>query len=344
MGTTTPVLSALLGLPFATFLLACGPSGGNPTTTTQGGCEGEGCSCAESSECGDGLVCEGGVCGTPTGTTSTEGTEGPSTSTGSSTSSSTQTSEGSSTGCDFVCVPDGGVCDGVPGPYSGAHCSLCDPFVQDCPDGQKCAAWDSSNGGAWDSTKCVDVMGTGQHGDPCTAEGGGSGVDDCAKGVMCWDLNEEGVGTCIELCTGSPEDPMCDPPGTTCVIGNDGVLNVCLPQCDPLLQDCPDGDLCIGEGEGFVCAWDASDGMAPAGTPCEFINVCNPGLFCASSQFYPDPNCVDSLGCCTQFCDLQNGNADCAGLLDGMAECVAWFEMGMAPPQFENVGGCGIPS
>ena len=85
----------------------------------------------------------------------------------------------------------------------------CDPFAQDCQQGLKCAAYDMNGNGAWDSTKCVDVMGNGTHGDPCTAEGGATGVDDCDVGVMCWNADENSEGTCVAMCTGSSEQPVC---------------------------------------------------------------------------------------------------------------------------------------
>lgn len=113
--------------------------------------------------------------------------------------------------------------------------------------------------------------------------------------------------------------------------------------CDPLAPSCTTAEACIGdpEGDGFVCVSDASGGMAPAGTPCEFANVCNPGLFCANPDFFPAPDCEDSLGCCAPFCDLDDESA-CEGLPITGATCVAWYEDGQAPLDLEHVGGCGI--
>src|SRR5262245_29604034 len=43
--------------------------------------------------------------------------------------------------------------------------SECDPWAQDCPEGEKCVAY-GSTGGNWDANKCVLVTGDGQQGDP----------------------------------------------------------------------------------------------------------------------------------------------------------------------------------
>ena len=58
----------------------------------------------------------------------------------------------------------------------------------------------------------VEITGDGQLDDPCAAEPGATGVDDCDAGYMCWNVDEEGMGTCFALCTGDVENPMC--PGT----------------------------------------------------------------------------------------------------------------------------------
>ena len=46
---------------------------------------------------------------------------------------------------------------------------------------------------------------------------------------------DTGVGTCVEMCTGTPDDPACPVSGQTCRQLFSGVLNVCLPDCNPLL-------------------------------------------------------------------------------------------------------------
>ena len=116
---------------------------------------------------------------------------------------------------------------------------------------------------------------------------------------MCWNLDDDGVGTCVELCTGNSQNPMCGPPGATCVIVNNASLTRCLLSCEPILQDCQGCEVCIGDpnGDGFICVLVAS-GAGRRRAPCEFANVCNPGLMCVNPMLYPNPDCSDSIGCC----------------------------------------------
>ena len=234
--------------------------------------------------------------------------------------------------CSFVC--------GTTGSMGGPEC---DNWAQDCPEGQKCSAYADNGGTSWNNLKCVPVEINGDAvGEPCTAEGGGvSGVDSCESGAMCWDLNPEtGQGTCVALCTGSAESSQCADSSTSCVIANGGVLNLCLPQCDPLLQDCGADDLCLpnpDDADSFVCVLDASGDGGKAFDPCEFANACDKGLICVDPGYATECD-SQALGCCLPFCDLQQIECPGAG-----QECIAWYEQGMAPPGYESLGLCGIP-
>jgi hypothetical protein len=222
----------------------------------------------------------------------------------------------------------------------------CDPWTQDCPDGQKCNPW-ANDGGTWNATKCVPLdANPAQVGDPCMVEGDPkSGLDNCMAAAMCWAVDAEThIGTCVGFCTGTEANPSCDDPGTTCSITNGGSLILCLPVCDPLLQNCVNDQGCYGVGSHFICAPNASQPDAGNyGDPCAFLNVCNPGLFCAAAGAVP--NCQGASGCCSEFCDITSaeGAAQCQGAAGGQ-ECVPWFEQNQAPPGFEDVGGCSIPS
>ena len=145
---------------------------------------------------------------------------------------------------------------------------MCDIWDQeDCPEGEKCTAY-ATMGSSWDAHKCVPVMGNDQWRDPCLALGenpGRDGLDSCAKGLMCWDVNEDGDGWCYEVCKGSPNNPLCPDDGICALYGN-GIVNLCLPKCDPLApqSDCFNPDnLCLSDpgGQGFVCVLNASQGM-----------------------------------------------------------------------------------
>ncbi|MCA9691746.1 MAG: ribulose phosphate epimerase [Myxococcales bacterium] len=278
---------------------------------------------------------EGSDASTSTTTTGTEtDTTAGDTDTTTTTTTTSDSSDSDATGCEFVCETDmpGGTIE-------------CDNWAQDCGDGEKCAAWANDGGNAWNSTKCVMIMGDGVHGDSCTAPMGGVGGEDtCAEGNMCWNIDSEtGEGTCVELCTGSAESASCGPPDTLCFISNDGVLNLCLLECDPLVQNCQgNNEVCIPDpmGDTFVCVLDASGGDGVAGTPCEFINSCNPGNMCLNVDYYPAPDCQGSIGCCGPFCDLQNPLCpeDPPGL-----SCESFYEPGNEAPGFEDVGICIVP-
>lgn len=230
------------------------------------------------------------------------------------------------TGCSFICEPDAG--DTIE----------CDIFAQDCGPGEKCNAWADNGGSSWNATKCVPVDADPDLiGEPCTAEGGGvSGIDSCAKGAMCFGIGDDEKGTCVEMCSCTPDNPVCTTQNTTCTISNDGVLALCLPVCDPLdVGACGAGDVCLaagGSSQLFICVVDASGDQGAVGDNCQFQNGCDPGMFCASNTGV-FPGC-DDIGCCTPFCDL--GAAACPG----GTSCAAWFEEGTAPKCFEDVGAC----
>ncbi|NJK32868.1 MAG: ribulose phosphate epimerase [Deltaproteobacteria bacterium] len=208
----------------------------------------------------------------------------------------------------------------------------CDPFAQDCPEGEKCVAY-ASAGGTWDANKCVMVMGDGQPGDPCTYADAVTSTDDCAANSWCWDVNAEGMGVCTSFCTGSADAPLCEMQMTSCSIANNGSINLCLTNCDPLLQDCSDGQACFFDGGNFVCANATQD--IPTGEPCGFINDCAAGNVCLGAESFP--SCGGSA-CCGAFCDLTDPTCT---LPD--TECVAFYEEGTAPPGYEDVGVCVLP-
>ncbi len=218
----------------------------------------------------------------------------------------------------------------------------CDVFAQDCKNAdEKCTAWAEGGGGAWNATKCVKVTGTGIAGDKCTTEGGGvSGMDDCAKGHMCWNVNDKNEGICVALCTGTPMAPKCEA-GFKCAIANEGVLNLCLPSCDPLLQDCDGTDLCIPNGDGFLCVLDASGDMGKENDPCMFANSCDKGLLCLNTTSASTDCNKMATGCCSPFCDFAKQDTICPK----GTECVQWFDPMMPiPPGLEDVGVCAIPA
>lgn len=258
----------------------------------------------------------------------------PMTSAESSSGSTSIADSGEDDGGTFIVNPDGG------GDID------CDVWTQDCDSGEKCMPWANNGGNSWNAAKCVPLdANASQIGDACNVEGSGvSGIDNCEVGSMCWNVDPEtNEGTCVAFCNGTEANPICEDPGTSCNILNDGVLILCLPNCDPLLQDCVDGQACYPTNDTFSCVPDAGGETGLFGDPCAFLNVCDPGLFCANADGVPD--CAGSNGCCSPFCDLSDpeATASCPGAAGGQ-ECVAWYTEGQAPPGYENVGACLIPA
>lgn len=114
-------------------------------------------------------------------------------------------------------------------------------------------------------------------------------------------------------------------------------LAICVPVCNPLdAEACPDGSACYPVGSSFHCAPDASGNAGVPGDACAFINVCNPGTYCATGAAVPD--CVDN-GCCSAFCTLGDDDACLPG-----QSCVAYYEDGAAPDDcLGEVGVCSSP-
>jgi hypothetical protein len=316
------IIGLCLGAGFA--LGACGTKSDSGDTGLTGGTN----NTTNNSESGGSEEESGGESGNDSNSTN------PMTSVGESGDESGGETTGSVTTVGFIQDPDGG----------GVSIE-CDIWAQDCPEGEKCMPWANDGGSSWNAMRCSPLdPAPAQPGDECTVEGSGvSGIDNCEVSSMCWDVDPEtNMGTCAAFCMGSEANPVCEDPNTSCVIANEGVLILCLPNCDPLLQDCAEGQACYPIDDGFACAPDASGEMGLFGEPCEFINVCDPGLFCANADAVPD--CAGSSGCCSSFCDLTDPMAgmNCPGAAGGQ-DCVAWYEEGQAPPGFEDVGACAIP-
>ena len=226
----------------------------------------------------------------------------------------------------------------------------CDPWAQDCPPGEKCMPYSNDGGGTWNAVGCFPVdPDPKDYGEECTMVGSPvSGMDDCKLGAMCWDVDPETLkGYCIPQCSGPEYDPTC-PEGYACYLAGSSILTPCFRTCDLFIQDCPQGELCFlptYSSAEPVCIFDASNGEAPAGTPCEYANDCNPGLRCASRKDVP--GCQGSTGCCSPYCDLSDPNADatCDAAFDTPgAICVALFKYPeYAPEDFTHVGVCTTP-
>lgn len=275
---------------------------------------------------------------------STGDTEAQTTGSGSSSSGEASSESGSSsTGDeDIQCEgPQGNATCETPSPYDGA--GDCDPYAQDCPEGERCVPWINDHW-SWNDTRCSPLAEVpDQLGDPCLVEEwAGSGIDSCDVGLMCFGADgTTNIGECIELCGCGPEQATCSGGGTECSIGGDGALPLCLPTCDPLApieeSPCPEGFGCYLYLGDFRCGPDASFmELGVYGDACVGLNDCDSGLGCLAQDTQPD--CGSEFGCCTPTCDLDEDACP-----DGL-ECVPAFEEGMAPePCHEDTGYCRLP-
>jgi hypothetical protein len=214
---------------------------------------------------------------------------------------------------------------------------MCYLFEQDCPDGQKCMPYTNDNG-TWNAWGCFPVDDNpGEPGDPCTVTGSGTaGMDDCAVGSMCWDVDSEtNTGTCVALCGGSEAEPSCDQT-TECAFITD-VLPLCLQTCNPVDQDCPSGEGCYltpTTDEWFCGPVDSEKGYGDA---CELFNDCMPGFVCVDGGEFP-MGCPHSR-CCTEVCDYTAPEGDEPKCPEGQT-CLPYDEG--APPWLQNVGICEV--
>lgn len=236
---------------------------------------------------------------------------------------------GSSTG-------EGGLGEGEP----------CELYVQDCAPGLKCMPYSTDGSSWWNATACFPIDPDPHDlGDPCQWTGGlWSGYDDCDVGQVCWTFDEE-PGVCKGVC--QTDDPnnwdkstyTCEDPAATPYIGCQDCFCICETPCDPLGQNCGEGQECIPSGyDFFQCGPDASGDAGVYGDPCEFVNVCDPGLVCLDAQWVPG---CEGFGCCSPLCDVTAPNT-CPGAAEGQI-CQAWYEPGQAPIGLEDVGVCAIP-
>jgi hypothetical protein len=310
-------------------VLLGGACSDRPVDETQGGSSTE----APASSSGEGSS-SGGV-ETPTSTTTTG--ELPATSTGLTTTAgeSSSSSEGESTevGGSFYGVPT----DVGPSPFE------CDPYSQDCPRDQKCAPWISGGGTQFDALKCVPVVDDpALPGEPCVSEGVASGLDDCARGSICRGLDDQDMGVCVAQCAGTPDMPVCAAE-TACAKFNGGVLDLCVPSCDPLMPSCADGEVCVfaEDSDAFICVNDFSGEEGQLNDACEFVNACDPGLMCVESVSAKECDQA-AQGCCQPFCDtsLPDPDSQCAGQ-DQV--CKPFFEV-QPPMGLEDVGVCAVPA
>jgi hypothetical protein len=208
--------------------------------------------------------------------------------------------------------------------------SDCDVWLQDCPAGQKCS-WELVDGAARQSCVPLDPEAN-PPGEPCTMYGDpGSGHDDCELGAICSWLDDNNVGVCLALCQGSPEDPSCEGVGMPALCQPcPDCPSLCVPTCNPLLDECGPGYACTPNAGDFTCLPAGQLGEGGLGAPCEYSIQCQAGFGCIDAASVPG---CEAAGCCSPFCDL--GSPECP---PGMS-CMAWFE-GLDMPPVPDLGVC----
>lgn len=224
---------------------------------------------------------------------------------------------------DFVCAPDFEI-----GPPP------CDIWAQDCLRGYKCMPWADDGGDHWNANNCFPLdPNPAQPGDPCTAEGPTSGIDNCDIGTMCMFVDPDtDQGTCVPFCMGNEDNYLCEDPSTACAIEFDGNITTCLPACDPLLQDCLQGGCYATPDDSFVCGPTIGIGLG-AGQTCGHEWECAQGYTCYDGAHVPD---CEGDRCCAPFCDIT---------VPGQCEeltCEPWFTPGQGPGQEPPIGVCII--
>ncbi len=214
----------------------------------------------------------------------------------------------------------------------------CSFRADDCPPGQKCVPVAIDGGSHEDYAACRPVVvNPARPGEPCSQLGGeAEGLDTCERHSTCRD------DVCVAMCRGGDEQGACLRPEEFCHVNGSGSLVLCLDACDPILQNCPDGEGCYLVDNSFQCAPAAALEPTGSGDGCEFINACDAGLICLNPGVRSDcpPN---SGGCCVETCDFTA--SDCPPAF----ECAALYEPfpsfpGNLPRHLENVGICVDPS
>ncbi len=300
-------------------LLACGPKSGDTEPTA-----GTGATTA------DETTTTGGTTTGPTSTTTTgSSTDEPTTSSGPTTTedppTTTMTTE--PTTSPFVVESD------APKPMNA-----CDIHLEGCEEGEKCNVFSPEEWGpGFDSLGCFPLAPEPkQIGEPCsTGELPYDGIDDCVEAAVCWEVDEEGNGTCLELCypKSGTDDWLCHDKPANCQLCQSCVVGLCTPYCDPILNDCPGGQSCYAVNDSYTCAPVAGDGVD--GSPCPYINSCTEGFGCVEATELQD---CEADACCTPFCDLESPDS-CPAELES---CTPVFDP--QPEGHEHVGLCRVPA
>lgn len=195
----------------------------------------------------------------------------------------------------------------VPNDDLSALYGVCDTFAQDCPEGEKCVAYASSSGGldAQKCVPVVGDLPAGSpcdYGGPVEAT---DDCDASSACWLVEEVDGELMGVCMAFCQGTIDQPSCADQ-QSCLVAFDGSLSLCVDDCDPFAQDCAasltSGLAChFNEYEHTFNCWLGPDTEGQACDP--LLDSCAPGLVCLAAEQLP--MCADAA-CCTAWCDLGN--------------------------------------
>ena len=181
--------------------------------------------------------------------------------------------DSASSGGGTTAAGTGGTTEGPPPDVAeGCHpedSGECDPWCQDCPEGEKCLpepTWE----GPWAPTKCVPVADVGQPaGASCTQPvvpypDVYDGTDDCDEDAACTgffrdNVTNEGTNLCQAFCRGTPEQPDCTfvHPMSVCKVTDPrDPLPTCSDPCAPDAVSLPGRPRCPRDtvGGDWSCA------------------------------------------------------------------------------------------
>ncbi|WAS95009.1 hypothetical protein [Nannocystis punicea] len=139
------------------------------------------------------------------------------------------------------------------------------------------------------------------------------------------------AGGCIQFEHG----PTTDGPGQAGTTTGEDEEPPPVVDCDPLSQDCPDGQACSLVGGDFSCIEVFVDGGL--GDPCQAAGECSPGLVCLPAGALGG---CDGSSCCSPLCDVSDTGAQCGSASEVCAPVLTGDDV---PPMYADYGVCRLP-
>ncbi|NVB38822.1 hypothetical protein G6O69_13355 [Pseudenhygromyxa sp. WMMC2535] len=223
----------------------------------------------------------------------------------------------------------------------------CEPYIQDCPEGEKCVWAVPENGSQRrDGAVCIPVTGDRQPFSTCSLPTGiGQEIsDDCGAESFCLEVyGTADHGFCVPFAKDTADFTPCDDyPGTEYATENGSSFpDACLfYDCSPLLaESCPDEMRCVFYPASLyvtnICLNVPAEYELPVGAPCDF-GGCGEGKLCAPQEWLPA--CAGER-CCTQWCDLDSPSCATEGTQCEFFPIPSEYDN----PDYTNLGACLVP-